>query len=91
MSVCYLTSFGTSFPGIKAALLGLVTSAFRFAFVFRYKSIPPMNNDILVAIVHRSVVVWSFFACTFKLYFEPKTATDIVSAFPNVYYMVWNK
>lgn len=48
MSVCYLTSFGTIFPGIKAALLGLVTSAFRFAFVFRYKKIPPMNDYILM-------------------------------------------
>ena len=76
--VCKFASFSTIFPGINAILLSVAASGFKFAFVYIFKSIPIMNDELLTRIVVRIITVWSFFACTFKMFFEEKIAIDEV-------------
>ena len=68
--VCKIAQLSTGICGVNILLLTIISSGFRFAFVFLFKSIPVMNDKLLFKIIVNVLTSWSVLACFCKYYLE---------------------
>lgn len=71
--ICKLASFVQFFTIFNICHLTVLISATRFAFVFYFKSIPVMNDQLLSTFFMIATNLWSFLAVMGKMYVEEKT------------------
>ena len=75
------THFFIIFTMMNVLLLSIAVAAVRFSYIFIFRSIPNMNDPLLVTLILRIITVWNFFATAFKIFFEEKHLILVVSIF----------
>ena len=68
--VCRIAQFSTGLCGVNILLITIVISGLKFAFVFLFRSIPVMNDQLLFRIIVNILTVWTVVAFLFKFYIE---------------------
>ena len=71
-SFVVFTHFFLIFTMMNVLLLSIAVSAVRFSYIFIFRSIPNMNDPLVVTLILRIITVWNFFATAFKIFFEEK-------------------